>query len=548
MLMTIKSLMTFEPSDIRNSLALMQTAVDMAMFYRKRDYSILGNIAGFVRGHSLDNMTRLQRHAELIYAESYLLRAILTIINDESLLSFVREGMSVRSSYLTYKQCYKWLIKAANDEKNNTGGTAKNKKKQSSSSTEVPEFPSKAVIDEHFLSGVCFGIGTFNVMLSLLPEKMIKVFEVIGFSGARNFGLEMLQHPQIEGGLRRFMCDFVLMSYHIIGAIHIPFIKSDHLLAEKIVREGLEKHPNGALYLFFAGRLEHAKSNIPEAIAFYRRSIEAQKDWEQLHHICYWDMAQCYALQLRFHEAADCTKRLARDSKWSKAIYNYMLGAYLYNAHEIGEPAVDMVSVTETMRSITGRLQRIAGKRIPMEKFVARKSRKFEMQGNRLLFPAMEMMMIRNSFAFMESKTLLKTLDLVQKKIKELEDCPEKGRSENYYDDVCLAYLLKGILLRESKQPVESMDAFLQLLSMEKNIRLDHYIAPYGRYELAKLYLSMTPPMVAEARTELETIKRDYKKYSLENQVHFRVHNAMRRVAELEQGGELQEEIVGRED
>jgi hypothetical protein len=49
--------------------------------------------------------------------------------------------------------------------------------------------------------------------------------------------------------------------------------------------------------------------------------------------------------------------------------------------------------------------------------------------------------------------------------------------------------------------------------------------------------------MIKEARTELETIKRDYKKYSLENQVHFRVHNALRRVKELEQGGgELQDE------
>ena len=543
--------MTFEPNDIRNSLALMQTAVDMALFYRKRDYSILGNIKGFVRGHSLDNMTRLQHHAELIYAESYLLKAILTIINDESLLSFVREGINVRSSYITYKQCYKWLLKAAAAEEtsgpantttttNQKSSTGRKKKTTAAQSTaEVPEFPSKAVIDEHFISGVCFGIGTFNVMLSMLPERVIKVFEVIGFSGARKFGLKMLQHPQIQGGLRRFMCDFTLLSYHIIGAMHIPYLNNDHVLAERLLREGLDKHPNGALYLFFAARLEFAKSNIPDAITYYQRSIAAQKDWEQLHHICYWDMAQCYGLQLRFREASECVDRLVKDSKWSKAVYYYLRAAFQYTAKETGEMGMDMEAVRDSMKSITGRLQRIAGKRIPMEKFVARKSRKFEMQGNRLLFPGMEMMMIRNSFAFMESKTLLKTLDLVQEKINLLEDCHEKDQSENHYDDLCLVYLLKGILLRESKQPVESLDAFLQLLSMEKNIRLDQYMAPYGRYELAKLYLSMNPPMVAEARAELETIKREYKKYSLENQVHFRVHNAMRRVAELEQGGEL---------
>lgn len=43
-------------------------------------------------------------------------------------------------------------------------------------------------------------------------------------------------------------------------------------------------------------------------------------------------------------------------------------------------------------------MQRIAGKRIPMEKFVARKSRKYADQGNYLMLPAVEMLMIRNGY------------------------------------------------------------------------------------------------------------------------------------------------------
>lgn len=35
----------------------------------------------------------------------------------------------------------------------------------------------------HFESGVKMGIGTFNLMISMLPAKIIKLLEFIGFSG-----------------------------------------------------------------------------------------------------------------------------------------------------------------------------------------------------------------------------------------------------------------------------------------------------------------------------------------------------------------------------
>lgn len=35
----------------------------------------------------------------------------------------------------------------------------------------------------HFESGVRMGMGTFNLMISLLPGRIIKLLEFIGFSG-----------------------------------------------------------------------------------------------------------------------------------------------------------------------------------------------------------------------------------------------------------------------------------------------------------------------------------------------------------------------------
>lgn len=37
----------------------------------------------------------------------------------------------------------------------------------------------------HFESGVRMGIGTFNLMISMLPARVIKLLEFMGFSGNR---------------------------------------------------------------------------------------------------------------------------------------------------------------------------------------------------------------------------------------------------------------------------------------------------------------------------------------------------------------------------
>jgi hypothetical protein len=44
-----------------------------------------------------------QMHAELCYAETLLLRALLTFLQDENLVSFVKGGLKIRSCYQSYR-------------------------------------------------------------------------------------------------------------------------------------------------------------------------------------------------------------------------------------------------------------------------------------------------------------------------------------------------------------------------------------------------------------------------------------------------------------
>lgn len=52
-----------------------------------------------------------------------------------------------------------------------------------------------ATIDPHFRSGVCLGVGMSNVILSLMPSKVLTIIELFGYKGDRHAGLAYLMKP-----------------------------------------------------------------------------------------------------------------------------------------------------------------------------------------------------------------------------------------------------------------------------------------------------------------------------------------------------------------
>jgi hypothetical protein len=92
----------------------------------KKESTLVSSFSGFVFGHKhskkdeLKSMSRIQKHAEIIYAEAYLLKAILFILTDPNMMGLVREGLAIRQSFSTYKSCYKYLVSVmAECKKNN---------------------------------------------------------------------------------------------------------------------------------------------------------------------------------------------------------------------------------------------------------------------------------------------------------------------------------------------------------------------------------------------------------------------------------------------
>ena len=66
----------------------------------------MDSLTKFARGSRQDDAnaySELEMHAELCYAEVLLLRAVLTLCEDENLVSFVKAGLKVRSCYQSFR-------------------------------------------------------------------------------------------------------------------------------------------------------------------------------------------------------------------------------------------------------------------------------------------------------------------------------------------------------------------------------------------------------------------------------------------------------------
>ena len=122
--------------------------------------------------------------------------------------------------------------------------------------------------------------------------------------------------------------------------------------------------------------------------------------------------------------------------------------------------------------------QRIAGKSIPLEKFVARKARKCESQGGRLLLPALELAYVLHAISRaprpVVAEHMLPQVEAALAELRRYEGTPEaypgpgKGSSSSsgsgsgtFWDDWCLARHLEGVCLRYIAYPVRTVPIFI---------------------------------------------------------------------------------------
>uniref|UniRef100_A0A8C1UV66 Tetratricopeptide repeat protein 39A n=1 Tax=Cyprinus carpio TaxID=7962 RepID=A0A8C1UV66_CYPCA len=438
-------------------------------------------------GNTMKNAQE-QLHAEVCYAECLLHRAALTFLQDENMVSFIKGGIKVRNSYLIYKELHAFV--------------------QSDTTFRGPNH-------KHLEGGVSFGIGAFNLTLSLFPARILKLLEFAGFSGDKEFGISQLFTGATSHTLRSMLCALLLLCFYTF----LSFILGN--CAGPAVTWGLHW---GAIFLFFAGRAEEIKGNIDEAVALFEDGCKAQQAWKQFHHMCYWELMWCFTFKRHWKMAYFYADLLSQESRWSKAMYVYMKAAYLSMLSEtesrpFGDNEVDLFRQVRTYK------QKIAGKSPPTEKFAIRKARRYRASNPiRLPVPVLEIMYMWNGFSIISKQPELTEgmMETLLEAERTLQSAPE---NEYSVDDTCVILLLKGLCLKNQGQMQAAEDCFRQIYSSEKKLKFDHYLVPNALLEMGLLYIDTGRK--EQAIHLLQKAKNNYKEYSMESRTQFRVHAAL---------------------
>ncbi|XP_036877723.1 tetratricopeptide repeat protein 39A isoform X4 [Manis javanica] len=365
---------------------------------------------------------------------------------------------------------------------------------------------------------------TFLQTLSMLPTRILRLLEFVGFSGNKDYGLLQLEEGASGHSFRAVLCVMLLLCYHtflifVLGTGNVNIEE-----AEKLLKPYLKRYPKGAIFLFFAGRIEAIKGNVDAAVRRFEECCEAQQHWRQFHHMCYWELMWCSTYKGQWKAAYFYADLLSKENSWSKATYIYMKAAYLSMfGKEDYKPFGD--DEVELFRAVPGLKLKIAGKSLPTEKFAIRKSRRYlSPKPISLPIPALEMMYIWNGYAVIGKQKELTDgiLEIITKAEEMLEKDPE---NEYSVDDECLVKLLKGLCLKYLGRVQEAEENFRSISANEKKIKYDHYLIPNALLELALLF--MEQGRNEEAVKLLETAKQNYKNYSMESRTHFRIQAAI---------------------
>ncbi|KAH0951255.1 hypothetical protein HN011_011384 [Eciton burchellii] len=485
----LEAILTFEQKHIEKASELLKRCMSVCNKHRKHT-TITQNIGKIVKKTNYDTYTDEEVHAELCYAESLLLKSMLTFVEDETLVSFVKAGLKIRTCFLSYKECM--IILKSRKWKNNARKV-------------------------HLESGVRMGIGTFNLMISLLPTRIIKLLEFIGFSGDKEYGLAELKAGYREKrGLRQILCVMILLSYNLIVTFVLSHSDGDLDWCEQVLQDELSLYSNGVWFLFFKARLEFTRGNLEECIEWYIKSWKSQSVWPQFHHLCFWELMWAHCMMQEWSKALAYATMLEEESNWSRTTYLYQKAAIMLMQTS------DLWTVDNLMTKVPTFKQRIAGKSLPMEKFVIKKTERYFAQKHCLILPAFELMYVWNLFRIIGKRQDL-ILNIFKKIEEEEKEFHKMPKNEFYADNEALLLLLKGACLRQMKHPLQAQECLRRVLKLEKSVKQDTYLFPYATVELA--LLAQDEGDIRLAIGFLEDAKKNYTGYLLESRLHFRIHS-----------------------
>ena len=343
----LRALMTWEAVDMAEANKRLEASRVMV----QTDVPSEGRLGGLTRLFvSAGELNNKQLEATLMTAETLILQAILLLV-EENVMSFIQAGLKIRTSHRLFDRCYQEM-----------------RRRERLAATGQPVEP----IDAHVLGGIQNGMGTFSVILSLLPPIMLRLLSFFGFSSNRTEGLTMLHASAGSGGLRAPLSSLVLLFLHVvIPSFFTIHMQTHNTAATALLSRCFEQYPGGSFFLWLQGRQQRNNRLLSDAIVSFKRAAAGQREWRQLQHLCAYELGTTYLFMLDHDAGRPWWEMLEQENQWSKAFYIYMqLITVVPESGEALPPAVD--AMIDRVEAACAR--KFGGKQLSLEMFILQRS------------------------------------------------------------------------------------------------------------------------------------------------------------------------------
>ncbi|KAI8085021.1 uncharacterized protein BX664DRAFT_266554 [Halteromyces radiatus] len=387
---------------------------------------------------------------EVLETNCMLMSATLQFLSN-NWVDYVRAAYKLRKTYKKYEQLFEVVTgQKTSDYAHQVKQSRKRKrsrrqrKHSSATSSNMNNNTNKSkstVLDENgpsfycdasdIQSGVFFGIGLLSLIFSLLPPKLNKLLNTLGFHSSRPFALQLLQQSyHNQDGMYSSLSALALLAYYtnLSSFIHPALLPSSLTLtkARDIVNDIKLKYPHGKIWKLLEGKLYRMEGNL-------RKSVEVLRDCRRRESVCmpvlngsiddnnknnynkttnnrhhhltmtttfpppHQSMVSELALQISalsvyemgwgqiflgdYFQASETFFRLESMNNWSRAFYHYIATCCLYGDEEYDKAAIDFVQIPRLL----ARRRRSGTRLLPNEQFADRTIQRWMRQGAHLM-------------------------------------------------------------------------------------------------------------------------------------------------------------------
>lgn len=472
----------------------------IAKQHRKKDSTF------FFSNTDANSYTDNECIAELLYCEYNGAYGILNVVDDQSIMGFIKGAYRVRICYNGFKLCEKLM-----NEKTNW---------------------TNEYLKREFESGVLLGLGLFEMGISFVPRKFMLLLELAGYSSSRTYGLQQIEKSSKieESKYHKLAAKGAIVLYYLflenfygLGEVRKDLIMDNIKFGRNLV---LESH-----YLVLAdGLLQFVGGEFDKAEENFTLMIEHPSNPRALRYALCWVQSWVAVIQSDWDSAVYHATILKNECKWSRALFSYMHGIFLYMQMDKEKSNDEKVhqQMIESLSNVPKLKRNFGGKRAFHEKLVIERSKQFVNSPQSMILPHLDLMYLWNLMSLANSNKIL-----LEKLIEDITTTYNEKKEKKLLsvDTKCYLIFMKGVAKSILGEDSSASECFMKVIQSANQLTQEVHLVPQSCLELGLMYRRSKDN--DEATLWLKKAKK-YQGYLTESMIQFRADCALRSIKSLE--------------